>query len=164
MATAGLSGVVQLWDVRNMPSKKQLKPFAWQSAGRSINSAYFSSSGKTLLTTTQSNTLDLMDDFHLASGNVKPTKSVRHDNQTGRWLSTFMARWHPGAFGDRELFVVGSMSKPRTIEVFDDRGELLREIRGEALTAVASRCCFHPGADKIIAVGGNSSGRVTVAR
>lgn len=47
-----------------------------------------------------------------------------------------MAKWHPSSFSDRELFVVGSMKKPRCIEIFDDKGELLKEIRGEALTAV----------------------------
>mmetsp|Transcript_8604 Transcript_8604/g.19338 ORF Transcript_8604/g.19338 Transcript_8604/m.19338 type:complete len:596 (-) Transcript_8604:92-1879(-) len=168
MATAGLSTMVQLWDVRKMPSSttstKEPKPLAWQSAGRSINSAFFSPSGMRLLTTTQSNTLDIFDNPHLASGLIKPNESIKHNNQTGRWLSTFMARWHPGTFSDKEMFVVGSMKQPRCIEVFADNGTLLREIRGDALTAVASRCCFHPSANKLIVVGGNSSGRVTVAR
>lgn len=168
MATGGLSTVVQLWDVRKVPSyegsRKLPEPFAFQHAGKSINSAYFSPSGRSLLTTTQNNRLEVTEDFHLGSGLVKPTRSVSHDNQTGRWLSTFMALWHPGTFGDREIFVVGSMKKPRCIEVFDGTGDLLREIRGDALTAVASRCCFHPNPNRIVVVGGNSSGRVTVAR
>lgn len=169
MATAGLSTVVQLWDVRKMPSfensKKAPKPLAWQSAGRSINSAYFSPSGKRLLTTTQSDRLEIFEDSHLASGLMQPEKSIKHNNQTGRWLSTFMAKWHPGTFSGREIFAVGCMQKPRTIEIFGgDDGALLREVRGDALTAVASRCCFHPNADKLVVVGGNSSGRVTVAR
>jgi len=164
MATAGLSTFVELWDVRNMPSTKKLKSLASHCAGRSINSAYFSPNGTKLLTTTQSNTLDIYEGAHLASGVVKPMNSIRHDNQTGRWLSTFMARWHPGTFSDQEMFVVGSMQQPRTIEIFGGDGELMREIRGDALTAVASRCCFHPNANKPIVIGGNSSGRLTVAR
>ena len=169
MATAGLSTLVELWDVRKMPSfttsKKEPKPLAWQSAGRSINSAYFSPSGKRLLTTTQSNTLDILEDAHLATGLIKmPEARIKHDNMTGRWLATLQARWHPGMVSDQEIFVVGSMKKPRIIEIFGDNGELLREIRGDALTAVASRCCFHPNANKLTVVGGNSSGRVTVAR
>lgn len=169
MATAGLSTLVELWDVRKMPaskaSTKKPKPLAWQSAGRSINSAYFSPSGTRLLTTTQSNTLDVFEDAHRASGAIQPAASVRHDNQTGRWLSTFMARWHPGAAaGGREAFVVGSMRRPRTIEVFGGDGGLLRGIEGEALSAVASRCCFHPRADALVVIGGSASGRVTVAR
>jgi len=168
MATAGLSGVVQLWDVRQMPSssdgsKKQPKPLAWQPVGRSINSAFFSPTGGRLVTTTMSDKLEILEDFHMSTGLTQPKTDIRHNNQTGRWLSTLMARWHP-ALDDREIFVVGSMQQPRTIEVFASNGELLREIRGDALTAVASRCCFHPNPDRLVVVGGNSSGRVTVAR
>ena len=75
-----------------------------------------------------------------------------------------MARWHPCTFTNKEIFVVGSMKKPRCIEIFGHDGELLREIEGDALTAVASRCCFHSNANKLVVVGTNSSGRVTVAR
>lgn len=162
MATAGLTGIVQLWDVRKVEAlkKEKTKPVAWHDAGRSINSAYFSPSGRRLLTTTQSNKLEIFEDAHLVKGLMTPKTSVRHDNQTGRWLSTFMARWHPA----NEMFIVGSMQKPRCIEMFGCDGKVLREVRGDALSAVASRCCFHSNADRLIAVGGNSSGRVTIAR
>lgn len=165
MATAGLTGIVQLWDVRKVEAgkKDKPKPVAWHDAGRSINSAYFSPSGRRLLTTTQSNKLEIYEDAHLAKGLMTPKTSVRHDNQTGRWLSTFMARWHPSTMVG-EMFIVGSMQKPRCIEIFGQDGKVLREVRGDALSAVASRCCFHPNADRLIVVGGNSSGRVTIAR
>ena len=164
MATAGLAGAVQLWDVRNISSKKAPKPLAWQFAGKSVNSAYFSPNGSKIVTTTQADTLDILEDSHLKSGLFQPVKRVRHDNHTGRWLSTFMAHWHPANFSGQEMFVVGSLQKPRTIEVFSGEGNVLSNIRGDALTAVASRCCFHPNANKLIVVGGNSSGRVTVAQ
>ena len=142
------------------------EPTSFQNIGRSVNSAFFSPSGSSLLTTTQLDTLDLLGDAHLKSGLIKkPTHRIRHNNKTGRWLSTFMARWHPGLDSGEETFVVGSMQQPRTIEIFSGTsGKLLRGIRGEALTAVASRCCFHPNTNELIVVGGNSSGRVTVAR
>ncbi|KAL7490215.1 hypothetical protein ACHAW6_016208 [Cyclotella cf. meneghiniana] len=170
MATAGLDTTVKLWDIRKMSrtsNKIHKTPIASQNAGKSINSAYFSPSGKRIVTTTMANTIDILEDAHLASGLItKPKTRIRHDNMTGRWLSTFMAKWHPSpsTFSD-ECFVVGSMVHPRTIEVFSgDSGKVLRGIQGDALTAVASRCCFHPNADKLVVVGGNSSGRVTVAR
>jgi hypothetical protein len=107
------------------------------------------------------NTLDITKNAHLATDTpLVATKRVRHDNRTGRWLSTFMAQWHPTA----DIFVVGSMKQPRCIELYDDNGNQLRAIQGDALTAVASRCCFHPSQDKLIVVGGNSSGRMTVLR
>lgn len=167
IATAGLSTVIQIWDVRSLgaSSSKKPKPLAWQNVGKSINSAYFSPSGKRLLTTTMMDNFDILEDTHLASGLIKKPKTrIKHDNRTGRWLSTFMAKWHPSTFSGEEIFVSGSMKKPRTIELFGGDGSLLREIRGDALTAVASRCCFHPSAEKLIVIGGNSSGRLTVAR
>ena len=151
----------------NKTSSKIPNPIARQNAGKSVNSAFFSPSGKQIVTTTMSNTLDILEDAHLAKGVIaKPKHRIRHDNQTGRWLCTLMARWHPSAPSlSEECFVVGSMQKPRTVEVFSGAsGKLMRGIQGDALTAVASRCCFHPNSEKLIIVGGNSSGRVTVAR
>ena len=168
IATGGLATIVQLWDCRKFAStgKQAPKPFAWQHAGRSINSAFFSPSGSKLLSTTQANNLDILENAHLHSGLIAtPYKRVRHDNQTGRWLATLMAKWHPTISTGEEIFVVGSMAKPRTVEVFGGTsGKRLRGISGDALTAVASRCCFHPNPDKLVIVGGNSSGRVTVAK
>jgi len=108
-------------------------------------------------------TLDIVHDAHVQTGTMKITKRIRHDNRTGRWLSTFMAQWHPTT--REEMFVVGSMVKPRRIEVFEaSSGNLIRGIQGDALTSVASRCCFHPSEEKLIVCGGNSSGRVTICR
>lgn len=105
------------------------------------------------------NMLEIFSEPHLCEGKLVPAKRVPHDNKTGRWLSTFMARWHPSL----DIFVVGSMQQPRAIEVFDRDGQVLRHIQGSALTAVASRCCFHPSPEKLVVVGGNSSGRIVVA-
>jgi WD40 repeat protein len=155
---------VHIWDIRKFHTARKGKsptPLSTQHAGKSVNSAFFSPSGSTLLSTTMSNTLELTKEAHLANEmNLKPTKRVRHDNHTGRWLCTFMAQWHPSM----DIFVVGSMQKPRAIEIFDSEGQELRAVQGESLTAVASRCCFHPSEDRLILVGGNSSGRVTVVR
>lgn len=105
--------------------------------------------------------LDLLEDFHLSTkSNVKPTHSIRHDNMTGRWLTTFQAAWHPVY----DIFGHGSMAKPRVAEIFQNNGKRDRAVGGEALTAVVSRLAFHPRTDRIILAGGNSSGRVTIVR
>lgn len=162
MASAGLDCTVNLWDIRKFGSrgKKTPKPIGSQSIGRSVNSAFFSPSGNSLLTTSMANRLDLIDDAHLQSGTLKPTKSIKHDNQTGRWLVTFQARWHP----QLDIFVSGSMGKPRRMESFDSKGRLIRAVTGEELTSVMSRCCYHPSTEKLTMIGGNSSGRVAVIR
>lgn len=129
-------------------------------SGRSVNSAFFSPSGKYLLGTTMGDKLDLLENAHVSTNLLQPSASIRHNNQTGRWLSTLMANWHPAA----DVFAVGCLKQPRRIELMDGTGKTMQELQGENLTAVCSRCCFHPSTDQTIVVGGNSSGRVTVFR
>jgi len=167
MATCGLDCTVQLWDIRKFTESSSRSPpvnLSTMRSTKSINSAFFSPSGKYLLTTNMSDTLDIITDAHTHSGIIKsPTHRIRHNNRTGRWLSTFMAQWHPS--DEEDIFLVGSMQQPRTLEIFDGSvGKLVRGIQGDALTAVVSRCCFHPSSDHLIAMGGNSSGRVNIFR
>jgi len=163
LATCGLDRTVKLWDVRKFPITKTTKaPIAYQTHGRSIDSAFFSPSGKNIIATTKCDTLSLTDNPHLKTGLMKCSKTFRHNNQTGRWLTTFMARWHPTT--SEELFVVGSMNQPRQIDVYDASKGHLKAISGDSLSSVFSRCCFHPQQHKTIIVGGNSSGRVIIAR
>ena len=164
-----MDGTVRLWDIRKFGktkssssnSKKLLQPLSSLDVGYSISSSFFSPSGDTLLTTSFANRLDLVDNAHLETKRkLEITKSIKHNNNTGRWLTTFMATWHPS----QDVFVVGSMNKPRCIEVFDGKGELLRAIQGDALASVMSRCAFHPSSEELTIVGGNSSGRVVAVR
>ena len=90
-----------------------------------------------------------------------------------RWLSTFRPTFdpkHPASF------VLGSMDRPRRVEVFSPSDaltstkvdsnpfslSLIANIQNDVLNSVCSRNCFHPTLD--IIVGGNSSGRVHVIR
>jgi len=168
LISAGLDCTVQLWDIRKFDNKKKKKassPVAMYHGGRSINSAFFSpNTGSNVICTSMNNKLDILQDFHLQSTTnnkyIKPSHSILHNNQTGRWLTTLMARFHP-LYDD--LFCVGCMKQPRQIEIFSaSPGKMVRNISGEALSSVASRTNFHPTLP--IVVGGNSSGRVTVVR
>ena len=171
LASAGLDGTVNVWDMRKFGDSRVMtkkaaahKPVASYNGGRSVNSAFFSPSGQYMVSTTMSNKLDIFENAHLSASKstsvMKPSPSVNHDNQTGRWLSTLIAQWHPVA----DIFVVGCMKHPRQIEVMDAKGKALHVLSGDALTAVASRCCFHQSTDQLVVVGGNSSGRVTIFR
>lgn len=172
LVTGGLDCQVSLWDVRkfsdNRSSSKRssnaMTPISYFQSRKSVNSAFFSPSGQYVLSTTMDNRLDLFENMHLTKERKiqKPTTIIRHDNHTGRWLSTFMAQWHPSP--DHDVFSVGSMGRPRCMEVWNASGECLRKVSGEAMTAVGSRVCFHPSIEKPILVAGNSSGRVTIAR
>jgi len=168
LATSGNDGIVRLFDIRafrdsrSLSSSKKPEPLCSQVAGLSISSSFFAPSGKNLLTTSFANRLDLTEDAHLLKGNktIKPTHSIRHNNQTGRWLTTFQATWHPAV----DIFCCGSMNKPRSMQIFDEHGCLLREVTGESLSSIHSRMCFHKSTEKLIMIGGNSSGRVVAVR
>ena len=167
MASGGLDGVVRLFDIRKFGDDrghskwKSPKPICTQHTGLSISSSFFSPSGQYLLTTSFANRLDILEDAHMKTGASKPTHSIRHNNQTGRWLTTFQATWHPSL----DIFCSGSMNQPRCMEVFDGKGgKLLRAVTGDSLTSVMSRTCFHPTTKELIMIGGNSSGRVVAVR
>jgi len=95
LAASGNDGVVQLFDIRKFRdsrhSSKSPKPLCAQVAGLSVSSSLFSPSGKSLLTTSFTNRLDLTEDAHLAKGGktIKPTHCIRHNNQTGRCKQTY---------------------------------------------------------------------------
>jgi len=92
LATSGNDGAVRLFDIRKFrdsrgssSSSPKPKPLCTQIAGLSVSSSFFSPSGKSLLTTSFANRLDLTDDAHLVTGGktIKPIHSIRHNNQTG---------------------------------------------------------------------------------
>ena len=92
-----------------------------------------------------------------------------HDNHTGRWLSTFRPTWDAKS---PHSFILGSMVKPRCVEVFDitrsNSGSAAGAIssplilRSDFLASVVSRNAAHPTRDIIACA--NSSGRVHIFR
>lgn len=95
LAASGNDGTTRLFDIRKFhdcrglsSSSKKSSPkslLCSQVAGLSVSSSFFSPSGKTMLTTSFANRLNLTDDMHLRStGMIQPTHSIRHNNQTGK--------------------------------------------------------------------------------
>mgnify|MGYP002834586599 CR=1 FL=1 len=164
---SGSEGEISLWDMRKLGNKGTTsKPLATVTGHtKSINAAYASPDGKFIISASQDNTLRLwkgLNDVKSSSSKITSQK-VMHDNHTGRWLSTFRPVWdvkHPHSF------VMGSMSKPRCVEVFvvDDSASLMSPIalRSEGIASVMSRNAIHPTLDIIAA--SNSSGRVHIVR
>ena len=156
---------MKLWDARKLGRGKKAAPLATllEPGERSVNSANFSPGGDRIVSVTQSNHLRLYVDAHKATGDVAPTHSVRHDNKTGRYLAVFHSQWDPKT---EHSFVVGSMMKPRQVEVYTTEKGRLRRIMSlqnpEWLGSVQSRCAFHPRNDALVCA--NSSGRVHVFR
>uniref|UniRef100_A0A669PCM0 WD repeat-containing protein 76 n=1 Tax=Phasianus colchicus TaxID=9054 RepID=A0A669PCM0_PHACC len=125
---------------------------------KSVASAYFSPvSGRRVVTVCADDKLRVYDTSSLSATSAL-LSTVRHNNNTGRWLTRFRAVWDPK---QEQCFVVGSMARPRQIEVFQDTGELLHAFcNPECLGSVCSINAFHP--TRNVLVGGNSSGRLHV--
>lgn len=78
--------------------------------------------------------------------------------QTGRWLTKLSAVWDPK---QEDCFVVGSMMKPRRMQVFHENGRLQHTFTDpENLTTVQSVTAFHPTRNALLA--GNASGRLHI--
>ncbi|NXI48804.1 WDR76 protein, partial [Chloroceryle aenea] len=149
---------VCIYDVRYLKPKGNAPVSTLGGHPKSVASAYFSpGSGRRVVTVCADDMLRVYDTSSLPS-TVAVLKAVRHNNNTGRWLTRFQAIWDPKR---EDCFVVGSMARPRQIEVFRDTGKLLHSFSNpDCLGSVCSVNVFHP--TQSILVGGNSSGRLHV--
>ncbi|KAG9331727.1 hypothetical protein JZ751_017292 [Albula glossodonta] len=127
-------------------------------AESSISSAYFSpDSGTRVLTTCMDNRIRVFDTSELKP-QVPLLSSIRHNMHTGRWLTKLRAVWDPR---QEDCFVVGSVERPRQVQVYHESGEQLRVLEdAELLTTVCSVTAFHPSRAALL--GGNASGRLHV--
>ncbi|XP_059714784.1 WD repeat-containing protein 76 [Haemorhous mexicanus] len=150
---------VCVFDVRYLRNAKENKPLSSLTGHtKSVASAYFSPvTGSRVVTVCADDKLRVYDTTSLSS-TVTLLSSVRHNNNTGRWLTRFRAIWDPK---QEHCFLVGSMAQPRQIEVFQDTGKLLHSFYNvDCLGSVCSINVVHPS--QSILVGGNSSGRLHV--
>lgn len=151
--TASTDRTAKVWDRRNM-TKKSPKAIATLEHGRACSSAFFSPlTGGKVLTTSMDNTLRIFDSSRMP-GNIRLTTSIKHNNETGRWLTPFRSVWLP----DDDTFVVGSLLYPRRIEAYSSDGILVHRFKGESLGTVCSVIDVHPS--QPLLAGGSSSGKV----
>jgi len=123
---------------------------------KSISSCAFNPEGDQVVTIAVDDRIRLYDTTTFKP-DCAPVCSVKHNNQTGRWLTPFRVCWDPS---QRHTFYTGSMDQPRTIEAWSSQGGNLvikKKMRHELLASVCSIVTVHPSRDVLI--GGNSSGR-----
>ncbi|XP_063304767.1 WD repeat-containing protein 76 [Pelobates fuscus] len=149
---------VCIYDVRKLNKKTTQPVLSLIGHTRSVASAYFSPvTGNRILTTCADDLIRVYDSSSLSSVAL-PFTSLRHNNNTGRWLTRFRAVWDPK---QEDCFVIGSMLRPRQIPVFHENGNLLHSFQdSEYLGSVCSINAMHP--TRNLLVGGNSSGRLHI--
>ncbi|XP_063841501.1 WD repeat-containing protein 76-like isoform X2 [Scylla paramamosain] len=150
-ATGSNDGYVSLWDLRN---HKNNKPLDSVIHGRAISGVEFSQTGNALISTSMDDYLRIITCDRTA---LTVKRKIRHYNQTGRWLTTFKARFVPTR---DDLVFVGSMRHPRRVEVWGCDGLLHHHFHGPLVTSVSSVVALHPFRPAL--AGCNSSGKVHV--
>ncbi|XP_027762298.1 WD repeat-containing protein 76 [Empidonax traillii] len=154
---AGLVDVC-IFDMRYLKPKGNQPVSSLTGHTKSVASAYFSPvTGSRVVTVCADDKLRVYDTTSLSS-TITTLSSIRHNSNTGRWLTRFRAIWDPK---QEHCFLVGSMAQPRQINVFQDTGKLLHSFYNlDCLSSVCSINVVHPSRN--ILVGGNSSGRLHV--
>eukprot|EP00090_Calanus_glacialis_P002643 TRINITY_DN11976_c0_g1_i1.p1 TRINITY_DN11976_c0_g1~~TRINITY_DN11976_c0_g1_i1.p1 ORF type:complete len:647 (-),score=230.67 TRINITY_DN11976_c0_g1_i1:29-1969(-) len=161
--TCNNKGGCYIFDARNTTNSttKLLEPVS-ELLGhtKSLSCCYFSPvTGNQVITMSTDDKLRLFNTT-TTSKTISPQCQVKHNNQTGRWLTPFRASWHPTREG---MLVTGSMERPRQIEVWGSSSgslDMVGKLRGEELGSVCSLVGIHDSRE--VVVGGNSSGRVHV--
>ncbi|OWB66566.1 hypothetical protein B5S30_g1907 [[Candida] boidinii] len=92
----------------------------------------------------------------LIPDNLEPDSKIRHNCQTGRWVSILKAKWQKNPNDGIEKFVIGNMK--RFFDIYDRNGNLLGHLSDSLMTSVPAVCNFHSTENWL--VGGNASGKV----
>ncbi|PSK39432.1 hypothetical protein C7M61_002044 [Candidozyma pseudohaemuli] len=90
--------------------------------------------------------------------NLKPFNSITHNCQTGRWVSILKAKWQKTPADQYQKFAIANMN--RSIDVYDESGNMIAHLNDEEMTAVPASVAFHPSQNWV--VGGTSSGKLNL--
>jgi len=161
--TGNTKGGCFIFDIRNTsnsPTKQMLPVCELLGHSRSLSSCVFSPVMGNQVASMGADDKLIMFNTSSILKTISPQCQVKHNNQTGRWLTPFRATWHPTRDG---MLVTGSMDRPRQMEVWETSSgslDLVSRLRGECLGSICSLIDIHPSRE--VVVGGNSSGRVHV--
>ncbi|XP_059635356.1 uncharacterized protein LOC132277514 [Cornus florida] len=150
MATSSSDGTACIWDLRNIDADKP-KPLKTIGHKRSVQSAYFSPSGSSLATTSFDDKVGL-----ISGANYEDISMIYHNNQTGRWISSFRAIWG----WDDSYIYIGSMK--RGVDVISAaQRNIVATLESPHVSAIQCRFDAHPYKVGMLA-GATSGGQVYV--
>lgn len=87
--------------------------------------------------------------------NLHPMNKIRHNCQTGRWVSILKSRWQENPQDGMQKFIIANMN--RGMDVYDQKGNILAHLNDQ-IGAVPAVCTLHPTQNW--AVGGSASGKI----
>ncbi|BCS01566.1 WD domain protein [Aspergillus luchuensis] len=178
-ATASLDRSMRLWDLRMLQKPKRSKrgggaedegegptPVGEHYSRLSVSHAAFNSAGQ-IATSSYDDTLKIYDlkkkgisswDVGHAVGEdeLGPDTVVRHNCQTGRWVTILRPQWQQNPQSHIQRFCIGNMN--RFVDIYSGEGDQLAQLGGEGITAVPAVAVFHRSRNWV--AGGTASGKI----
>lgn len=164
LATASLDRTVKIWDLRKISGRGDERApvlVAEHESRLSVSHAAWSAGGH-LATSSYDDTVKVYsfpDSGTWEAGEeqkMEPTQVIRHNNQTGRWVTILKPQWQQRPNDGIDKFVIGNMN--RFVDVFAADGSQLAQLGGDGITAVPAVAHFHPGVDWV--AGATGSGKL----
>lgn len=167
VATASLDRTLKIWDLRKITGKGDLRHPALlgeHDSRLSVSHAAWSAAGH-VATSSYDDTIkiyDFTDSSKWAVGHdiseaaMKPTHTVKHNCQTGRWVTILKPQWQKQPRDGIQRFVIANMN--RFVDIYAANGSQLAQLDGEGITAVPAVAQFHPTMNWV--AGGNGSGKL----
>ncbi|KAI3404776.2 hypothetical protein KGF56_002406 [Candida oxycetoniae] len=87
--------------------------------------------------------------------NLKPVNKIKHNCQTGRWVSILKSKWQEDPQDGMQKFIIANMK--RGMDVYDQEGHILAHLNDQ-IGAVPAVCTLHPTQNW--SVGGSASGKI----
>ncbi|KAF8838340.1 WD40 repeat-like protein [Paxillus ammoniavirescens] len=130
--------------------------------GKSVSSAYWDPRGRSIVSTSYDDTLRLWEldagkyDSYPVFPSFTPFSRIKHNCQTGKWLTILRAVWNPNP-DVYPHFTVGNLE--HSLDIFSCKGDLITRLSDrQRITATQAVTCSHPSIVERCATG-NGSGR-----
>ena len=166
-ATASLDRTLKIWDLRSIKGKGDNRSPALigeHESRLSVSHASWSAGGH-IATSSYDDTIKIHSfpdvgsfkaGHELDEDAMAPASIIKHNNQTGRWVTILKPQWQERPEDGIQKFVIANMN--RFVDVFSSEGEQLAQLGGEGVTAVPAVAQFHPTRDWV--AGGTANGKL----
>ncbi|RAL03748.1 WD domain protein [Aspergillus ibericus CBS 121593] len=167
-ATASLDRSMRLWDLRMLQKNKSQDPVpvGEHYSRLSVSHAAFNSAGQ-IATSSYDDTLKIYDlkakgisswenGHTIPEDELGPDTIVRHNCQTGRWVTILRPQWQQNPQSHIQRFCIGNMN--RFVDIYSGAGDQLAQLGGDGITAVPAVAVFHRSKNWV--AGGTASGKI----